>query len=126
MERRIPIRRVKMKNILAPAGLLIMALTASLALAESEPAKPPKAKRVFTNEDLSKFREKFGPDPQPTQVSGSKTTLDTQNPAAKPVSERKGPNGDERARWADKLKEAEGKVQKAKADQVKYASALEE
>ena len=113
------------KNILAPAGLLIMALAASLALAQSEPAKPPKAKRVFTNEDLSKFEEKFGPDAQPAQVSASKTTSNTQNPAGKATSEAKTPNGDEKARCAGKLKQAEGAVQKAKADQAKYASALE-
>ena len=113
------------KRIPAPAGLLITALTASMVLAQSEPAKPPKAKRVFTNEDLSKFGKKFGPDAQPAQVSASKTTANVQDPAGKATSEAKTPNGDERARWAGKLKQAEGAVQKAKADQAKYASALE-
>jgi len=126
MERRIPDRRAKMmKNILTPAGLLILLLAADVAFTQSEPTKPAKAKHVFTNEDLSKFAEKFGPEAQPAQVPASKTTANVQNPAGKAMSEAKTSNGDERARWAGKLKDAEGKLQKAKADQAKYTSALE-
>ena len=58
------------------AGLFILVLAADAAFAQVEPTKPAKAKRVFTNDDLSRFGEKYGSDTPPTQVSAPKGTPD--------------------------------------------------
>jgi hypothetical protein len=113
-----------MRKTTSWAGLLILVLAADSALAQGAPTKPAKAKRVFTNDDLSKFGEKYGPDTAPTQVSSPTGTTDAAKPD-KPASEPKTPASEERSNWVGKLKEAETAVQKAKADQAKYSGALE-
>jgi hypothetical protein len=104
--------------------LLILVLGTDAAFAQVEPTKPAKAKRVFTNDDLSRFGEKYGPDTAPTQVSAPKGTTDAGKPD-KPASEPKVAAGEERSKWVGRLKEAETALEKAKADQVKYSGALE-
>jgi hypothetical protein len=105
-------------------SLIILVLAADSAFAQVEPTKPAKAKRVFTNDDLSRFGEKYGSDTAPTQVSTPKGTTDAGRPD-KPASEPKTTSSEERSKWVGKLKEAETALEKAKADQVKYSGALE-
>jgi len=106
------------------AGLFILVLVADAAFAQVEPTKPAKAKRVFTNDDLSRFGEKYGADTPPGQVSTPKGTPDSVK-SDKPPSEPKAVASEENSKWAGKLKEAETALEKAKADQVKYRGALE-
>jgi len=106
------------------AGLFILVLAADAAFAQVEPTKPPKAKRVFTNDDLSRFGEKYGADTPSTQVSAPRGTPEAVK-SDKPASESKAAASEERSKWAAKLKEAETALEKAKADQVKYSGALE-
>jgi hypothetical protein len=113
-----------MRKTTSWVALLMLVLAADSAFAQAEPTKPAKAKRVFTNDDLSKFGEKYGPDTAPTQVSAPKDTTDAGKPD-KPTSESKTTASDERSKWVGKLKEAETALQKAKADQAKYGGALE-
>jgi hypothetical protein len=109
---------------LSCAGLFILALAAGAAFAQVEPTKSAKAKRVFTNDDLSRFGEKYGSDTPPTQVSAPKGTPEP-GKSDKSASEPKAAAGDERSKWAGKLKAAETALEKAKADQLKYGGALE-
>lgn len=111
-----------MRNTTSWAGLLILVLAADSAFAQVEPTKPAKPKRVFTNDDLSKFAEKYGPDTAPLQVSSPKGITDAGKPD-KP--EPKTPASEERSNWVGKLKEAETALQKAKAAQAKFGGALE-
>ena len=113
-----------MRNTTSWAGLLILMLAADSAFAQVEPTKPAKAKRVFTNDDLSKFGEKYGPDTAPTQIPSPKGTTNAEKPE-KSASEPKTQASEERSYWAAKLKEAETTLQKSKADQAKYGGALE-
>jgi truncated hemoglobin YjbI len=114
-----------MRKTTSWVGLLMLVLAADSAFAQAEPTKPAKAKRVFTNDDLSKFGEKYGPDTAPTRVSAPKDTTDAGKPYNKPTSEPKTTTSEERSKWVGKLKEAETALQKAKADQAKYSGALE-
>ena len=113
-----------MRKATCRASLLILVLAVDSAFAQVEPTKPAKAKRVFTNDDLSRFGEKYGSDPTPSQVSAPKGTPGAGKPD-KPASEPKTANSEERSKWVGKLKEAETALEKAKADQVKYSGALE-
>ena len=113
-----------MRKITRWAGLLVLVLTPNAAFAQVEPTKPAKAKRVFTNDDLNRFGEKYGSDTPPTQVSTPKGTTNA-GKSDKPASEPKATAGQERSKWAGKLKEAETVLEKAKADQVKYNGALQ-
>jgi hypothetical protein len=112
-----------MRNITSWASLLILVLAADSAFAQVEPTKSTKPKRVFTNDDLSRFGEKYGSDSAPT-VSTPKGTTDAVKPDKK-GSEPKTTGSEERSKWVGKLKEAETALEKAKADQVKYSGALE-
>ena len=113
-----------MRKTICWAGLPILLLAADSVFAQVEPTRPAKAKRVFTNDDLSRFGEKYGLDTAPAQVSPPKATAEGGKPA-KPASEPKTASSDERSKWVGKLKEAETALEKAKADQVKYNGALE-
>jgi hypothetical protein len=106
------------------AALLTLLLAANSEFAQQEPTKPAKAKRVFTNDDLSRFGEKYGSDSTPTQIATPRGTTDT-GKLDKPASEPKTASSEERPKWVGKLKEAESALEKAKADQVKYVGALE-
>jgi len=113
-----------MRKTTSWASLLILVMAADFAFAQVEPTKPAKAKRVFTNDDLSKFGEKYGADTAPTQVAAPKGATDAGKPN-KPVSEPKTAGSEERSKWVGKLKEAETALEKAKADQTKYSAALQ-
>ncbi len=115
---------ILMGKITRWTGLLIFVLAADAAFAQVEPTKPAKAKRVFTNDDLSRFGEKYGSDTPPKQVSTPKGTPNA-GKSDKPASEPKATAGEEGSKWAGKLKEAETALEKAKADQVKYSGALQ-
>ena len=106
------------------AVLFILALAADAAFAQVEPTKPAKAKRVFTNDDLSRFGEKYGADTPPIQVPAPTSTPDL-GKSDKSASAPKAAASEERSKWAGKLKEAETALEKAKADQLKYSGALE-
>jgi hypothetical protein len=114
-----------MKTILSGTSLLIFLLALNSGFAETEPSKPVKAKRVFTNDDLGKFRERFGTDTSADPVSASKPTPESQPSDIKSVSDTKAADGNEKSQWVGRLREAETVVQKAKADQTKYSQALE-
>jgi hypothetical protein len=115
-----------MKNTASCAGLLmIFILAADSVFAQAEPAKPVKVKRVFTNEDLSKFGEKYGADGGPTQLPPQKGATEagkTEMPASGPKTPA---TSEERSYWVKELKQAETELQKAKAEQTRYAGALE-
>lgn len=114
-----------MKNTLSCASLLILAMVTNFAADETEQSRPPKAKRVFTNEDLNKFGEKYGSETAPTQMSSPRNALGTEKMSANPSSDPKATARLDRSHWVGKLKEAEAAVQKAKKDQAKYSTALE-
>jgi hypothetical protein len=113
-----------MRKTTSCVGLLIIVLAGDSAFAQVEPTKAAKAKRVFTNDDLSRFGEKYGSDSTPSQVSAPKGPPGAGKPD-KPASEPKTASSEERPKWVGKLKEAETALEKAKADQVKYSGAVE-
>jgi hypothetical protein len=114
-----------MKRILGCISLLIFVLALNSGFAETEPSKPVKAKRVFTNDDLGKFRERFGSDTSADPVPAAMSTPEPQTSEGKSVLEKKATAGNEKSQWVGRLREAETAVQKAKADQTKYSQALE-
>ena len=60
-------------------SLLILFLASLTAIGQSSSEKPAKAKRVFTNEDLGKIREKYGSDANPAPTGEeSKANLDAE------------------------------------------------
>ena len=80
-------------------------------------------KHVFTNDDLQKYSEKYGSDPQPVQSTGpadapamSKLT-ETSSPAAEKPSEK--------SLWVSKLKKADDDLVKFKAAEIKFATAMD-
>ena len=113
-----------MRKTTSWTSLMILVLVVDSAFAQVEPTKPAKPKRVFTNDDLSKFGEKYGPDAAAAQTPSPKTTTDAGKPDKK-GAEPKTTGSEERSKWVGKLKEAETALEKAKADQVKYTGALE-
>jgi hypothetical protein len=114
-----------MRNTLSWAGLLILLFAVGSVFAETELTKPAKTKRVFTNDDLSKFGEKYGSDATPAPVPSPSSITGTTPPPEKAASAPKITASEEKSYWAGKLKEVETTLQKAKADEAKFSGAVE-
>ena len=104
---------------------LILVLASLTAFGQSTSEKPAKAKRVFTNEDLGKFREKFSsepdsaPAPQPIQpADAAKPLVPTGTPA-------KAASPESKTYWMAKLKETDSALEKAKAQELKFYGIVE-
>jgi hypothetical protein len=105
-------------------SLLILFVASFTVIGQSSKEKPAKAKRVFTNEDLGKFREKYGsesdsePATQPGQLTdGAKQPAQTGTPGKDATPESK-------AYWAAKLKETDSALEKAKEQELKLQGIL--
>jgi hypothetical protein len=108
--------------IFLPLGILLLLLGCTLQ-AQAPAEKPARARRVFTNEDLQKYGAKYGSmsEPELTPNSASDVNSSSKGSAVATSTGEKG----EQALWTGKLKEAETALQKAKADEAKFAAALE-
>jgi hypothetical protein len=109
--------------------LRTLSITSALLLATSPGSsigqESRTRKHVFTNDDLQKYSEKYGSDPQPvqstaagpadTQARGKLT--ETSSPAAEKPSEK--------SLWVSKLKKADDDLVKFKAAETKFATAMD-
>ena len=87
-----------MRKITRWAGLFILVLAADVTFAQVEPTKPAKTKRVFTNDDLSRFGENMAPTHQPRKSPPQRPHPTRENPTSRllnprPPRARSGPNG---------------------------------
>jgi hypothetical protein len=114
-----------MRRINFRLSLLILFLASLTAVGQSPSEKPTKAKRVFTNEDLGKLRERYGSEPdsvpatqpmQPSDAAKSPVQTGTVAKAATPES---------KAYWVAKLKETDSVLEKAKAQDLKFQGLVE-
>lgn len=109
-----------MKSNKSGLPLLILFLASFHAMAQSTGEKPVRAKRVFTNEDLSRLREKYGSTPdseppaQPKQPSNVGTELSQTNAPGTDATPT------DKAYWIAKLKETESALVKAKQQETKF------
>ena len=106
-------------------SLLILALASLTVLGQSSTDKPAKTKRVFTNEDLGKIRDKYGsePDSEPATRPGqpantAKQPVETEAPGKAATPESK-------AYWVAKLKETDSALEKAKAQELKFSGIVD-
>ena len=107
---------------------LLLSTEGSFTQTASEKPKAPK--RVFTNDDLQKYGEKYGAESAPGQITASATASAAKKPDPKgepadAASKSKGSVSPERAYWIAKLKEAESALTKAKRDEEKFSRGLE-
>ena len=114
-----------MRSINFGLSLLMLFLASPTAVGQSPSEKPTKAKRVFTNDDLGKLRERYGseadsvPTTQPIQpADAAKSPVQTGTGAKAAVPESK-------AYWVAKLKETDSALEKAKAQDLKFQGLVE-
>jgi len=104
-------------------SLLILFLASFNVIGQSNP-KPTRAKRVFTNEDLGKFREKYGSEADSEPATQPSQAADEAKQPRTTVSGKEA-TPESKAYWAAKLKETESSLEKAKGQELKFQGALE-
>lgn len=106
-------------------NLLILALASLTVLGQSTSEKPAKAKRVFTNEDLGKIREKYGSEPESATTINSIQSADTAKQPGQAATPSKAASPESKAYWMAKLKETDSAIEKAKAQELKFHGIVE-
>lgn len=106
-------------------NLLILALASLTVLGQSTSEKPAKAKRVFTNEDLGKIREKYGTESNSAPAAGPIQTGDSSKPVVQAGTPAKAASPESKAYWVAKLKETDSALEKAKAQELKFYGVVE-
>src|SRR5687768_8852586 len=101
-------------------NLLILALASLTALGQSTSEKPTKPKRVFTNEDLSRFREKYGSEPDSVPATNPVQSADTAKQPGQTGTPSKAASPESKAYWVARLKETDSAIEKAKAQELKF------
>jgi chromosome segregation ATPase len=106
--------------------VLTLACFSVLAPAQTSNPKTARGKRVFTNDDLQKYSEKYGGDSSGSNNNVTQATSQSLNKSAGVTdnAQAKAEPGD-RAYWISKLKEAEETLEKYNAAQTEYADALD-
>lgn len=106
-------------------NLLILALASLTALGQSTSEKPTKPKRVFTNEDLSRFREKYGSEPDSVPATNPVQSADTAKQPGQTGTPSKAASPESKAYWVARLKETDSAIEKAKAQELKFHGIVE-
>ena len=111
----------KLLRTLSIISVLLLATSLGSATGQESRTK----KHVFTNDDLQKYSEKYGSDPQPAQSMAagpadtqarSKLTETSSSTAEKPS---------EKSLWVSKLKKADDDLAKFKAAEIKFGAAMD-
>jgi hypothetical protein len=101
-----------------------------LGVAETQKGEPPRARKVFTNEDLQKYRERSESEATPhlqtetLDSTGKERNPDTLQGKEIPGANRKSGKDFDKAYWANKLKEAERNLGKAKIEELRFIESL--
>jgi len=106
-------------------SLLILFLASFLAIGQSSSEKPAKAKRVFTNEDLGKIREKYGSEADSEPATRPGQTADTAKQPVETGAPGKAATSDSKGYWVAKLKETDSALAKAKEQELKFQGLVE-
>ena len=105
--------------------ILFLFLASLTAVGQSHSEKPAKAKRVFTNEDLGKLREKYGSEPDSGPAMRPTQPVETAKQAVQPGVPGKAETPENRAYWVAKLKEMDSALAKAKEQESKFQGLVE-
>ena len=105
--------------------LLILFLASLTVLGQSSTDKPAKTKRVFTNEDLGKIRDKYGSEPDLEPATRPGQPADTAKQPVETGAPGKAATPESKAYWVAKLKETDSALEKAKAQELKFSGAVE-
>lgn len=107
-------------------GFLCVAATDTTPVAEQSNRKHPRSRRIFTNEDLQRYSEKYGEGARPASAEDtapaaqdSKTATVNETPSAEKEKQSV------KSEWAAKLKKAEEELAKFKAAETKFSTALD-
>ncbi|HEU0007554.1 MAG TPA: hypothetical protein VFS12_16335 [Terriglobia bacterium] len=103
-------------------SILFLAGIATFGQAPSD--KPAKARRVFTNEDLGKLREKYGVEDSPAPAAEAGSAAGTSKQPVKTGAPDKAETPESKAYWAAKLKEKESALAAAKAQEQRFQVTL--
>ena len=106
-------------------NLLILVLASLTAFGQSTSEKPAKAKRVFTNEDLGKIREKYSSEPNSAPAAQPIQPDDAAKPLVPTGTPNKAASPEGKAYWMAKLKETDSALEKAKARELKFYGSVE-
>jgi hypothetical protein len=110
-------------KLLRPSSTIsVLLLATSLGSAIGQESRTKK--HVFTNDDLQKYSEKYGTDPQ-TGQSGDTGTGDTQTKSKLTGTSSSTVEPAERSLWISRLKKAHDDVAKFRAAETKFATALD-
>ena len=110
---------LKLLRTLSITSALLLATSPGSSIGQESRAR----KHVFTNDDLQKYSEKYGSDPQPVQSTAAgpadtqargKLTETSSSAAEKPS---------EKSHWVSKLKKADDDLAKFKAAEIKFSNA---
>jgi hypothetical protein len=108
--------------------LLILAClsrpASEISLSQSTTCTETPKKRVFKNEDLDKYQEKYGSEPSPTSKPGSVIASSTDK-ASSPEQASKGRPKPDLTIWRAKLKEIDGTIASRKKTEEKLTGSLE-
>jgi hypothetical protein len=114
---------MSLKLLRTSSTISVLLLATSLGSAIGQDSRTKK--HIFTNDDLQKYSEKYGTDPQRAQ-SGDTGTGDTQ--ARSKLTEPSSPAAEkpsEKSLWISRLKKADDDLAKFRAAETKFATALD-
>lgn len=116
-----------MRRNISALNLLILLLASCTALGgqSTSEKKPAKPKRVFTNEDLGKIREKYGTESNSTPAAPPIQPGDSSEPSVQAGTPAKAASPESKAYWMAKLKETDSALEKAKAQELKFYGIVE-
>ncbi len=106
-------------------SLFILLLASLNVFSQSSNEKTTKEKRIFTNEDLGRIREKYGSgaDSEPAERRDQPT--DSTKQAGQTATSGKVPTPESKGYWVAKLKETESVLTKAKEQESKFQGLVE-
>ena len=114
-----------MRSSIHGLNLFLLALASLTVLGQATSEKPAKAKRVFTNEDLGKIREKYGSEPDPAPAANPVQSADAAKQPRQMAAPSKAASPESKAYWVAKLKETDSAIEKAKAQELKFHGVVE-
>jgi hypothetical protein len=112
--------QIPMRSSNCGLSVLILFLAGLTVLGQSSSEKPAKAKRVFTNEDLGRIRDKYGSDPDSEPATQPGQPADTAQQSVQTGEAGKTATPESKAYWVAKLKETESALAKAKEQDLKF------
>jgi len=99
-------------------------------IAATQRSEPPRAKKVFSNEDLQKYRERFESESTPSfqtetlDGAGRERNSDTHQGKEIPGPNLKSSKNFDKTYWANKLREAERNLSKARIEELRFTEGL--